>query len=383
MRRAFICGDLTFPRGGASSNYVQYLGMVLNECGFEVHIVTTKNKSFSGNMINKLWIDEYEYSRQKVLHYVEFWLGDERRIRKILDRYNLGCNDIIITYTQKAVLAYQLRKYAKKKNVRIGGVVVEWFEKKDLTTRRLSWYFTQYKYLMEKEYRRFDFLFPISTYIKARYKDSVPYQMVLPILADPYEFEQPPKDYEGRKFIFPALGKTKDALNNMVIAAQNILMLEDNRIEVHFCGVKKEKVADILEIRTEELDSRMIFHPWMEYDELIKLYNSVHFLLMARSESQMTKANFPSKVPELMTYGVVPLASRVGDYTKFYLENGYNSLVFDGCEVDTITETMKKCLSLTDEELQCLSRNARLTVEKKFCYKVWVNPIKDFLESLG
>lgn len=186
----------------------------------------------------------------------------------------------------------------------------------------------------------------------------------------------------GRKFIFPALGKMKDALTSMVIAAQNILMLEDSRIEVHFCGVKKEKVAEILKIRTEELDSRMVFHPWMEYDELIKLYNSMHFLLMARSESQMTKANFPSKVPELMTYGVVPLASRVGDYTEFYLINGYNSFVFDGCEVNTITETMKKCLSLTDEELRCLSRNARVTVEKKFCYKAWVNPIKEFLESI-
>lgn len=78
MRRVFICGDLTFPRGGAASNYVQYLGMALSECGFEVHIVTTKNKSFSGSSINRLWIDEYEYSSQKILRYVEFWLGAEK-----------------------------------------------------------------------------------------------------------------------------------------------------------------------------------------------------------------------------------------------------------------------------------------------------------------
>ena len=382
MKRAFICGDLTFPRGGASSNYVQYLGMALSECGYEVHVVTTKNRSFSDSKINGLYIDEYKYSDGKVIRYIEFWLGAEKRIKEILEKYNLNYNDIIVTYTQKAVLAYKLRKLAKRKNAKIGGVVVEWFKKRDITTRRLSWYFAQYKYLMEKEYKRFDFLFPISTYIESRYKDSVPYQLVLPIMADPYEYERVSKNYEGRRFIFPSLGKMKDALNNMVKAAQKILTSQDNRIEVHFCGVRKEAVAEILEIKTSEIDPRMIFHPWMEYDELIRIYNNVHFLLMARSESQMTKANFPSKVPELMTYGVVPLASRVGDYTEYYLQDGYNSVVFDGCEIETIVGAMKKCINLSDEELCSLSNNARKTVEEKFSYKVWLKPIKQFVERI-
>ena len=46
MNRVFICGAFNFPRGGAASNYVQYLGMALKECGYQVHIVSTKNKEY-------------------------------------------------------------------------------------------------------------------------------------------------------------------------------------------------------------------------------------------------------------------------------------------------------------------------------------------------
>lgn len=39
------------------------------------------------------------------------------------------------------------------------------------------------------------------------------------------------------------------------------------------------------------------------------------FMLLARTTSFMTIANFSSKVPEVMSYGIVPIANKVGDYT--------------------------------------------------------------------
>lgn len=50
----------------------------------------------------------------------------------------------------------------------------------------------------------------------------------------------------------------------------------------------------------------------MKYGELIGLYQEMHFLLLARGVSQMTLANFPSKVPETMCFGIVPIVSEVG-----------------------------------------------------------------------
>lgn len=104
----------------------------------------------------------------------------------------------------------------------------------------------------------------------------------------------------------------------------------------------------------------------MEYDELVKLYQQMHFLILARDINEMTKANFPSKVPELMCYGVIPIVSRVGDYTKYYLVSDRNSIIMDGCSKEVIKEAIKRCLQMSCESINNMSRNARETAEEKF-----------------
>ena len=382
MKRVFICGDLTFPRGGSSSNYIQYLGMALIECGYEVHVVSTKNKNYTDKEINGIIIDTYEYSKNKMVKYVEYWVGAERKVKSILRQYRIDKDDLIIMYSQKAILGHALRKFAKKREVKIGAAVVELFEKKDITSQKYSWNYFQYKILIDKEYENFDFLFTISTYIESKYRNSGVKQLVLPILADPYEYPFVEKEYAKKRFIFPAMGKMKDALDNMVLAVNETLKEKKDDVEIHFCGVKKEQVARILNADISEIDSRMIFHSWMDYSDLVDLYNQVQFLLIARADSQMTRANFPSKVPEVMTYGVVPLASRVGDYTNLYLKDNYNSFIFEGCDVAKIKEVLCRCIDLSEQKMKLLSDNARKTVEDEFYYKQWVHKISCFLWEL-
>ena len=96
----------------------------------------------------------------------------------------------------------------------------------------------------------------------------------------------------------------------------------------------------------------------------------------------MTEANFPSKVPEIMCYGVIPVASRVGDYTRFYLKDGVDSIIMDGCSPEDIHAAISRCLALSPESLLDLSRNARLAAEKTFWYKNWTKKIGTFLADV-
>ena len=132
----------------------------------------------------------------------------------------------------------------------------------------------------------------------------------------------------------------------------------------------------------DSLKDMLIVHKWMHYEELIELYQSMHFLVLAREENQMTLANFPSKVPEVMCYGVVPIVSRVGDYTKYYLEDNVNSLIFDGCTIDLCLEKIRKALSMTEGEIADLSLKARECAENKFDYRNWVGKIHYALENM-
>lgn len=112
----------------------------------------------------------------------------------------------------------------------------------------------------------------------------------------------------------------------------------------------------------------------MKYKELIEVYQKVHFLWIVRNECQRTLTNLPSKVTEAMAYGVVPVVSDVGDYTKYFLQNERDSIFIKG---DSIDETRK---AIRKEEYKCYSINACKTAKERFDYRIWMPRVKQMQE---
>ncbi len=384
MHRVYICGDIRFPRGGAGSNYVQYLGLALMDAGYDVHVVSTINPEFKENNYKGMLLHAFEYKKIKLIRFLDYHIGAQFRIKSILMNECLDENDIIILYSHNLFLGYILHSFAKCHRVKIGASVVEYFSEADFARGRHDYEYKMDKCLNTKILTKYDFLLPISHYIRKKFMPTVEKQLVLPIMADPYEFNYQEKAHvQARKYVFPANGRMKDALSNMVIAINDVL--KDNQtldVEFHFCGIKIDKILDILSMEnSENLDQRIVIHSWMKYEELVELYQKMDFLLLAREVNEMTKANFPSKVPELMTYGVIPVVSKVGDYTKIYLHDEENSFVFEGCTVPDIRGAIERTFKMDPSKLSTISLNARKTVENEFSYKVWSNKLKIFLDQ--
>lgn len=97
----------------------------------------------------------------------------------------------------------------------------------------------------------------------------------------------------------------------------------------------------------------------------------------------MTLANFPSKVPEVMNMGIVPIVSDVGDYTKYYLEDGKNSIFIFGSGEQACYEAVQKALKLFPKQFKELSKNARRCVEERFDYHVWAPVIREMIEDVS
>lgn len=114
----------------------------------------------------------------------------------------------------------------------------------------------------------------------------------------------------------------------------------------------------------------------MDYEDLVRLYTQIHFLLLVRSTSRMTLANFPSKVPEVMCYGVVPIVSKVGDYTEYYLKDNINSIFVSGDSLEESLQSVRKALELSETEYITLSKNAIQCAKAKFDYHVWAKPLQ-------
>lgn len=120
----------------------------------------------------------------------------------------------------------------------------------------------------------------------------------------------------------------------------------------------------------------------MKYEELQALYEEMHFLMLPRKDSRMTKANFPSKVPETMAYGVIPVCTEIGDYTDLYIKDGLTGITFKGCEIDVIAEAMNKAINMPIEEYERIAMSCIKLVKEKFDITVWSNKLVKYIESV-
>lgn len=133
------------------------------------------------------------------------------------------------------------------------------------------------------------------------------------------------KSKEQYDFIYPGAATNKDSLEGML---KGLLLLNDDerkKIRFHFTTLRPEKLLEAAKCQNdalEQLKDVLIFHGRMEYSDLLNLYQEMDFLFLARERNIITESNFPSKVPEMLAYGTVPVCSKVGDYTNLYLKNG-------------------------------------------------------------
>lgn len=195
----------------------------------------------------------------------------------------------------------------------------------------------------------------------------------------PYEYNKSGKI----KFIFSANGKMKDSLESMLRGISSLSKEKVKQIEFHLTGVKESTVREILGDNFDSMQDVIILHSWMEYKDLVELYNQAHFLFLAREKNHMTESNFPSKVPEAMTYGVIPIVSDVGDYTKYYLEDGKNALIMNGYDVEVCMKSLNRAIVLPKEEIKSLSNRCREFAEDVFDYRNWTDIINFGLEVLS
>lgn len=386
-KRLFILSSGYYPRGGATANYLQYLAMSTKEAGYYPTIIAPINPEFAEEL--ELHNNTYQGIRvlgltvreNKILRHISAKRDMIEQKEAILVRENIGNKDIVyVSGANKDTFSHLLR-LREKYHFKLTTGVLELFEEKDFECRFRHYYYQRYWYTISNLIPRCDMVFPISTFIKDFYESKGTSTFIIPPLTEVRD--ETSKEQLTYKFVLPANGKMKDNLESMICAFLNLSDQELSRVELHLCGISEEKLRSVVNKQEwNRLKKIVIIHKWMKYDELEKMYKEMHYLLLARDICQMNLANFPSKVPETMAYGIVPIASRVGDYTELYLRDGENSFIIKDSKVEQVTEAVHKAISISYDEYKNMSKAARGCVYKCFDYRTFSAQLKDVLDSL-
>lgn len=382
-KKVFIQTEVKYPRYGAQANYVENLAKAIMHSGYDVIIISGINEEYL-NPTNELG-----YKGAKIKPIIPS--KDEERNREqrkhgyCQERMNamMECNiskeDIVITFQIGYNQFYHeaLLELRNKINFKVIVGVLELYGREDYTIQER---YDKFIYAIEVLYPQYDAILSISDNIDNYYKKFDMKIYKFPPMVDWQECSDVSKDMQKIRFVVPA---SKDSLGNML---KSFAKLEDDilaRIELHTCSVSREEIYSLLsDYEWNRLQKVITIHDWLKYEELVELYKQMHFLLIARKECQRTLANFPSKVPECMGFGIVPIVSEVGDYTRYYLRNGQDSIFMNGDSIDEIVKAIRVGLALSDDGYYRLQDNVRETVKIRFDYRIWAKKVKEMLERV-
>lgn len=225
----------------------------------------------------------------------------------------------------------------------------------------------------------------ISTKICKEDRERGAKSMVLPILADPYEYNAilNKKKVETLEFIYPGLkvNGLEDDVEAIFKAIATLSIEEKRKINLNITGTEECKIKTIIsEELYDQIKDSITVHGFLPYNELVSLYQKMDFLLLPRKRNKITEANFPSKIPELMSYGVIPICTDVGDYTTEYL-SAENAIIIPDSSVDNCTLSLKEAIAMDNEQYNKMRRAARSLIEDRLYYKLWGKKILNFLRD--
>ena len=380
-RRVFILAEREFPSGNAGGTRVRYLAKMLQELGNDVTVIALGENAQKDYDINeKCYIfDGIKYQNTGLPKGVfrffgRYLLSGLRAIRELKSIDGGGRNnDTVIVYTSNVIYAALVLTYVRNRYIAWVDIV-EWFQKESFRFGAIDPKYGLYQICFNIFYPITGKVIAISSRIEREFARRGCQTVRIPCLYSTdvaMRFEEQRNRDNKIRLIYSGNPGKKEKLTVMLQALEALSTEKRDRFEFHFTGVSKRVVKTLLATDgylLDRLSDIIYFHPWMEYDNLLGLYCQMNYLYFIRESTLPNLANFPMKLPELMSFGVVPITTRVGDYGE-YLEDGVNSIIVPDTTLTSCQYALSRVLDLADESFYTLSLGAKECVNKNFDYR--------------
>lgn len=382
--RIFICTHSQLPRGDANSNYIFHMALSLVEEGFEV-IAIGRSKSTKASSENVKGVLCVNIARSKRLPAkIEGHIFFGSQMCRELRNHHIRKEDYLILYGGYVSLFQSVaNKISWLEKGHITACVVEWPTKHQFRWKNFNPDYMLWKYVFYRMIPKWKKVVAISDNLCSHFTECGCVTFLLPPLINAQsKISRERKSSDKQKFIYAGADTQKDAIRNMLLAVEKLSDQDRSRFDFHITSLTEEKARKLLGEKQYILDKYakcLHIHGWMEYTNLINLYYSADYLLLARETNQFTQSNFPSKVPEMMNYGIIPVCSRVGDYTDKYLNNMIDSVIFEGASPEACANAIRTAISIPEEKRRCMSQKAIENAKNSFDYKRWGKKLSEFI----
>lgn len=390
--RLFILTNDPVPFGTANANYIRNFARAVADNDWDVVVIGMRADDNQHDFYQIDGGDEhiqywnFNYSRKGAKNYLRAYFGYEKKYRLAMEHFGINKRDYIFVYSTELDTAKAVIKTKTVSNSHKSYGEVEWFQPYQYKYGKLNALYILWKFGFKYRAEKFEKAIPISKNLEKWCVKHGCKTLIIPPMVDVNDMCHVENYAENSlvHFIYPGAASDKDSFPCMLKAFQALSDVERKTVRFHLTSsMNADRLKQILSGESSAVDCLkdvLVYHGWMTYEELMNLYGKSDYLLLARAENIVTVSNFPSKIPEMMNYGIVPVCSNVGDYTDLYLKDGLDSIQFAGDDEQDCLRAIRKAIEIKQNgELQGMKQRAKNTAVQKFDYRIWGKKIVEFI----
>lgn len=285
---------------------------------------------------------------------------------QVMNLYGIETIHSIIAMDYEVIALNRLRKYCKKKNIKLIADSVEWYGKSSLPFPMNIAKDIDTKLRMEHLYPRLDHMICISTYLRKYYEGKVSNIIEVPGTIDQNDekWKRLPS-YQGNEFLTigyagnPGVRFAKERIDWLIEAVCE-LNEEGIACRLIMAGVERDAVEKNLPHlhQNEQYLKSIQYLGSVSHMECLQMIASCDFSAIVRDDSRVTRAGFPTKFSESFGCGT-PVITTQSSNVADYIVEGQTGFLCDDFSKDSVKQALKKAAAVSREDLVNMHRHLK------------------------
>ena len=383
QQKVFILGTEGFPTGGARIEKLKLFGKALLDEKINVHFICNSwSRLNKGEIPNKGVLEGISYYYTSNLT-CRPNLFITRRVIKLFG----AINEVLFLLTHKCDAAlvsvtsghfFVLFKYWVISRIKGYKIFYPHHEVEDTLKGRNILRKINIYLFKKYTWRLVDGVFPISTYLEAKIRETNKYIPLLriPAMVDFSVFEKEKQKTETEYFLYCGSIGYYDIIE-FIIDSYELLPINGPELHLVCSGDKKLEAKLIERIEKSPKQQQIKLFGFLSYDDLIVKYLDAIALLIPLRNNIKDIARFPHKIGEYTASSNPIITCNVGDI-NLYFKNMENALVAEKFHKQEFASLMLYIISNPNSAVE-IGRRGYIIGQNYFNYKVYGKSIKSFM----
>lgn len=381
MKNFLIITANKYPKGDAGSVRLHCFAKMLETIGYVPIIICMGDQTeFSMKTYEGISFCSLRYRKHnlffRLLGRVLFLRNLKRTISKIdLQRIN----GILIDSGSEQTFKY-IEKFAFTNNIQLYYDAVEWYSPKEFKLGKIS---REYKHnnninaiIINKKYK----VIAISRYLEKHFNNKHIDVLRIPMIMDVKKIsnEKVFLDDDIRRIVYAGSPGGKDHLKELVNALSQLPSVTRDKIQLCIIGINKKQYEKRNGNVPNNVLENVVFKGRVSREEVFdNLKNADVAFLLRPEDERYSKAGFPTKVVEALSTGTPVFCNYTSDLQD-YLVDGVNSIKIDDCSSEACVNALKRLTTYSKSELKEMTNEARLTAERYFDWRLYLDCFRKF-----